>query len=79
MKEYEVRRLIADVLKLSMDEVLKIKNNESLRNYSLNSLNSIELVVKIEEEMGIEIDDTDMLFENWDTIDRIVKLTNRYI
>lgn len=79
MKEYEIRKVLAEILELSIEEVLKIGYKENLRGYSLNSLNSIQLVVRIEEIIGKEIDNADLLLEHWDTIQKIEILMKKYV
>lgn len=79
MKEYEIRKILAEILELSMEDILKIGSNENLRGYSLNSLNSIKLVVRIEDKIQKEIDNSDLLLEHWDTIEKIETLLKKYV
>lgn len=50
-----------------------------LRNEGLDSIKTIELVVKIEIEFDIQIDDQDLLIENFSSVYKISELlTNAY-
>ena len=60
-------------------EILNLKNsidlNASLKNvYGIDSLQIVQLVIDLEEEFSIELDDEDLLFENYENINTIAKM-----
>ncbi len=51
-----------------------IENDKSLINhYGVDSLNLLELVVGIEEEFGIEVDDSEFRVSNFDNVNALAK------
>ncbi|SDT35599.1 D-alanine--poly(phosphoribitol) ligase subunit 2 [Paenibacillaceae bacterium GAS479] len=45
-----------------------------LRNEGLDSIKTIEFIVNLEVEFDIQIDDQDLLVENFSTINKVTKL-----
>ena len=52
-------------------DVVAITENDDLQQYGFNSIDFVNLVVKIETTFGIFVKDEDLLFENFDTIKKI--------
>lgn len=65
---------IAEKLSEVLNRDVKISNDTDLRNEGLDSLKTIELIVGLEVVFEIEIDDQDLLVENFSTINRIASL-----
>ncbi|WP_442602782.1 acyl carrier protein [Paenibacillus sp. KN14-4R] len=78
----EVMLLEKYVLKI-LNEILSkeilIGNNEDLWNEGLDSVNTIRLIGALEIEFKIEIDDQDLLIENFSTIERILNLLSKKV
>lgn len=51
---------------------MKCDTQINLFNHGLDSLRAIQLIVLLEEELGIGFDDDDLLLENFETIEKIV-------
>lgn len=49
----------------------KISDNDDLFQLGLNSINIIEMIVKIEEAFGIEFDDEGLTLEGLQTINKL--------
>ncbi|BBH22589.1 hypothetical protein Back11_39340 [Paenibacillus baekrokdamisoli] len=62
-------------------EVLKKKDSLgmdiNLMEHGLDSLTAIQLIVALEEEMGITFDDEYLLLENFETIEKIVMVIEK--
>ncbi|MGG4554127.1 acyl carrier protein [Paenibacillus sp. FSL W8-0186] len=51
-----------------------ITNQTDLYDIGLDSLNAIQLIVQLEDAFGISIDDDELLYENFNTIPKIVDI-----
>jgi acyl carrier protein len=70
-----ITNIISNVVK---DWDLLIDNDESLLGIGVDSLNMIELVVGIENEFDFELLDEDLIIENFETINSIIKMLEAY-
>lgn len=52
--------------------------NMHLIDIGLNSLNFIRFIVELEKALNIEILDSDLVLENFKTIDTLMKMLNKY-
>ncbi len=50
------------------EKINLINADESLSNYGLNSMKTMEIVVELEKKLHIKFDDEDLLFANFDSI-----------
>lgn len=64
-----IHNIIKDIL-----EIDAVEPNTDLRDYGMDSMNAMRILVSIEEELGIEFDDEDLEIENVSTISKIQKL-----
>lgn len=56
-----------------------ISDDMNLFENGLDSLGILRVLTYIEEELGIEIPDEELMSENLDTIDKLVKIVNKYV
>jgi len=75
--QVSVKELLSD-LSIDWDSSPEIDNDTDLRNFGLNSITSIELIVKLEDEYEIAISDDDLIIDNVCTVNRIVQLLSKY-
>ena len=74
------RKLIEDIFGLINDsntlkKDIELDENTSLgKEYGINSLDIIELIVSIEEHFNIEFNDTDLSLTNFDSISSIANI-----
>ncbi|REK71601.1 acyl carrier protein [Paenibacillus paeoniae] len=68
--EQVVAKKLSEVLNRATDLNFEI----DLRNEGLDSIKTIEFIVNLEVEFDIEIDDQDLLVENFSTINKVTKL-----
>ena len=67
-------------MKVDLDEteVNEIDGDEDLAQYGLESITSIQLVVMLEEKYNIVFDNDDLLMSKYNTINKLVKLLEKY-
>ncbi len=51
----------------------------SMNSLGLDSIAIIHFVISLEEQFGIELEDEDLLSENYESIERIVQMLDKYI
>lgn len=73
--EQVVRELLKKHIKSNID-FEEISSSESLENAGMNSIDFIKVVADIEMEYEIIFPDEELNFENFNTIDNIVKFIN---
>lgn len=77
----EIEKLVREKLR----EIMQIENpeqlsaEEDLKEYGMDSLNAIELVVALEMEFGVEFSEEDLLVDNLCTIQKLVDTVNKYL
>lgn len=71
-----IKEIVKETLKLNVNK--EINDNDDLINLGLDSLKAIEIVVSIEEKFQIEIDDEDLLVDNFASINCIENLIEKY-
>jgi|GEM_PF-1707848 len=70
---------LLDILEMDDVEFQQLEANEDLRNYSFTSLNAIELIVEIEDILGVQFDNEDLLVEKLSTIEKIEEIYSKYL
>lgn len=76
--QLSIRGLLSD-LSIDWDSHPEINNDTDLRNFGLNSITSIEFIVKLEDEFNIAITDDDLIIDNVCTVNKIARLLEKYI
>ena len=71
--------VLAEVLQIDKTIVEKLNITDNLKDYGLDSIHAIQLIVFLEEKYNIEFDDDDLLFENYDTLEKLIKLLEKYL
>ena len=72
-KKKKVRELIKSTLLLESEEVAKIGNEDDLELIGLNSVIMLQFIVKMEQEFDIEIDEEEIIPENFGTVNKVVQ------
>lgn len=75
--EVRIRKKIEEVLEV--ENVKDILLDEDLREYGMDSLNAIELVVELEMELGMEFSEDDLLLDNLCTIEKLMDIIQKHI
>ncbi len=74
----EIGDILADALDLDPMEVEEIDGDDDLVQYGLDSISSIQLVVKLEEEYNITFHNDDLLMSRYNTINKLLKVLEKY-
>ncbi len=75
-----MRETITELIRnvISLDANREIKDDENLIDLGLDSIKTIEIVVELEDGFDIEIDEDDLMLDNFSTISKIIELVKRY-
>lgn len=76
--EEKVKEILGTVLELTPEQVEAIGVEDDLIALGLDSLNSIEVIVNLECEFGIQVDDEDLLLDNIASVHLLVELLEKY-
>lgn len=74
--EKEVISIISELTFIGLEE---ISQEDSLVSLGIDSLKSVELIVKLEEHFGIAFDDSDLDPEKLTTVQTVIELINKYV
>ena len=72
-KKKKLKKIITNISKYKK----KIDDNMVLNNSILDSFNMILLIAKIEEEFSIKLNEKDLHYKNFTSINKIVKMINK--
>ena len=71
--------LLAEACQTDTQKIELMDEHESLTSTGLTSISFISFIVKLEEEFEIEINDSDLVFEKFETLDALYKTLSSYI
>lgn len=74
-REEIIRQKLAEILKIEKPEMISAEKD--LKEYGMDSLNAIELVVSLEMEFGIEFAEEDLLVDNLCTIQKLMEVVEK--
>ncbi|MCL6590406.1 MAG: acyl carrier protein [Firmicutes bacterium] len=78
MDREKIINILAQILNIDIEKLNQVGDSDDLSQYSLNSLKAVKLMVRLEEELDVEIDDDDLFLKNVDTIEKIRLFTRKY-
>lgn len=76
-QENVIKEILADVFKISKEEMDRVQKNESLIDLGLDSIKAIEMVVRLEDYFDLMISDDDLFIEKISTIKDIMQVIDR--
>lgn len=77
-KEDNRMKYLAEILaEMGIMEVFD--ETTELEELAINSLQMMEMIVRIEEKFDISIDDDDLIGENFETIGSVLKMVEKYL
>jgi len=79
MDPAEIIESIKECLQEVLDDEGTVERNTELLPMGIDSMSFIRLIVLLEEKFGIEIDDDDILLDNFSSIDNMEKLISKYM
>nr|QHV07981.1 hypothetical protein C1N82_32820 [Bacillus cereus] len=68
------KKLVIKTLETVLERKIVLDPNINLKDEGLDSLKTIELIVSLEEEFDIQIDDEDLIIDNFLTIGKMFNL-----
>jgi len=74
----QVTKILSETINVDINELADIKMEDDLRDWGLDSLKSIDVIVALENEFDIAIEDEDLLVDNFNTIEKIINLVKKY-
>ncbi|RCW43494.1 acyl carrier protein [Paenibacillus prosopidis] len=75
----QIVTMVAEVLKLDSGQAQDLHKDTDLISYDLNSLSAVELIVRLEQHFGIEVDDEDLLIDRLASIAKLEQLVFKYL
>lgn len=75
----KIIKCLSEVLSKDISVIEKLDPNVPLSDIDFTSIALVHFVVRIEEELKIEILDSDLLYENFSTLNNILKTLSKYI
>ena len=77
----EIEKIIRDKIReiLEIENAEKMAMAEDLKEYGMDSLNAIELIVALEMEFAIEFNEEDLLVDNLCTIQKLKDVVKKYL
>ena len=72
----DTRKVVSDILAKRVD-VSKLKEEDSLKDIGLDSLDSVEVMLEIEDALGVEFDSEEIA--NLSTLQSVLDLINSKI
>ena len=79
MNKSKIFQILSEVLNEDITTVKNFDPNTPLSNMNLTSLSMITFIVRIEDSFKFEIRDSDLLYENFSTLNRIFNTLAPYI
>ena len=76
--EEKIKEILGTVLELTPEQIETIGVEDDLIALGLDSLNSIEVIVNLECEFGIQVDDEDLLLDNIASVHLLMELIEKY-
>lgn len=70
---------LARILNESATNIKNMPRDKNLAEIGLDSIAFIQLIVLLEEELDIEIADSDLLFQNFETLEQLLTTIGRYV
>lgn len=79
MDTEKIYHLLAEACECDVDVIKKAPPEEDLISLGMTSISFITFIIKVEEEFNIEINDSDLLLENFGTVSLCMKTLASYI
>lgn len=78
MEEDKILSILCNCIEKENKEMEDIPLDYNLLELGLDSINFIKFIVSIEEAFNIEIEDTDLLTSNFDTLNKVYQTLQKY-
>ncbi|HEX2925154.1 MAG TPA: acyl carrier protein [Ruminiclostridium sp.] len=77
MKE-TIKKILAENAEIPLDELDSTASDGLLTDIGVDSLNIMYVIAVIEQEFGFTFNEEDMVFNNFNTIDKIENMIKKY-
>jgi acyl carrier protein len=74
----EVYRIIAEILKVDIELIENMDEDEDFVIHGMNSISAIRIIVKLEETYDFELKDEDLLIDKFNTTNKMFKMLDSY-
>lgn len=78
MNKKRILELLSNALNLSVEALMKLPEDTSLTELGMESICFIKFIVALEEEYGIEIMDSDLVPDNYKTLEMLYATLKKY-
>ena len=78
MDRYKILSILASVTGADTEELNRLSGSAALSGIGLTSIEFIQFIVSIEEQFGIEVLDSDLVFSNFETLDHLFATLDKY-
>ena len=78
MDRYKILSILAGVTGVETEELKRLPGSFALSGIGLTSIEFIQFIVSIEEQCGIEVLDSDLVFSNFETLDNLFATLEKY-
>lgn len=79
MNQNKILNILSDILEIDTDTLTALDKDKNLLDLDFSSLKFITFIVAVEEEFGIEILDSDLIFNNFSTLNKITHMLKKYL
>ena len=79
MNQNKILNILSDILEIDTDTLIALDKDKNLLDLDFSSLKFITFIVAVEEEFGIEILDSDLIFDNFSTLNKITHMLKKYL
>ena len=74
----KVEQILLDICDTNCEKSMELRDDSRLLDYGMDSLKFISFIVAIEDEFSIQIQDSDLLFEKYETIQKLHGTLSKY-
>ncbi len=78
MDKEKILQCLYEVAEADEKTISSIKESTDLSELGIDSLKLVSLIVELEERLGIEILDSDLIFEKFETVERMFSTLSKY-
>ena len=79
MNKEKIFIILSNIINIEIDELMSYPECAKLSDMGLDSIKFIQFIIEIEEEFDIEILDSDLLLSNFETIENIFSMLQKYL
>ncbi len=73
----QIIAVIASVLNIEIEQVTSISADENLNRVGVDSVNFIQIIIGLEDNLHIVFDDEELLLDNLNTLNKLEKVINQ--